>query len=135
MPIGKYTENHIGMISSLPRMYVEDQLLDRLRQDFNNSPWEEREIHAKATEVDLTFIDSHAKRAFRHNGRNKDEWLCYWCHDENDRLYMIELDYDNPFRNFWAKTIEHTFTIKGTPIKHRAKDDLNYYTLVDWQIL
>ena len=131
----EFTMDHVGMIASLPRMYKEDSILEDLKDCFNNSPWEAREPHGKEIELDLTYVDHHSKRAFRHAGRIKDEWLCYWCHDENDRLYMIEMDYSCPFRNFWANTIEHTFRIKGSPIKHEAKGGMRYYTLVDWQIL
>jgi len=131
----EFTMDHVGLIASLPRMYKEDSILEDLKDCFNNSPWEAREPHGKEIELDLTYVDHHSKRAFRHAGRIKDEWLCYWCHDENDRLYMIEMDYSCPFRNFWANTIEHTFRIKGSPIKHEAKDGMRYYTLVDWQIL
>ena len=131
----EYTMDDVGMIASLPRMYKEDSILEDLKDCFNNSPWEEREPHAEEIELDLTYVDSHSKRAFRHSRTKKDTWLCYWCHDENDRLYMIEMDYSCPFRNFWADTIEHTFRIKGSPIKHEAKDGMRYYTLVDWQIL
>ena len=131
----EFTMDHVGMIASLPRMYKEDSILEDLKDCFNNSPWEDREPHGKEIELDLTYVDHHSKRAFKHAGRTRDEWLCYWCHDENDRLYMIEMDYSCPFRNFWANSIEHTFRIKGSPIKHEAKDGMRYYTLVDWQIL
>ena len=131
----EYTEDHIGMIASLPRMYAEDSIIEDLKDCFNNSPWLDEENNGKPAEIDLTFVDSHTKRAFRHTGRTRDEWMVYWCHDENDRLYMIEMDLDCPFRNYWSSTIEHTFRVQGTPIKHAAKDGLRYYTLVDWQIL
>ena len=135
MDKGTYLNDHIGMLAVLPRMFEEDTILEDLRDSFNNSPWKESENNGKTAEIDLTYIDSHLKKGFKHDRRVNNEWLCYWCHDENDRLYMIEFDMDNPFRNYWQKTIEHTFRIKGTPIQHNAKDDVRYYTLVDWQIL
>ena len=135
MPVGDYTYDHIGMIAGLPRMFTEDTILEDLRESFNNDPWTDAENHGKSAKIDLTFIDSHVKKAYRHHGKAKSEWMCYWCHDENDRLYMIEFDFDNPFRNYWQQTIEHTFRIEGTPIKHEGKDCMRYYTLVDWQIL
>ena len=135
LPTNSFKYDNIGMIASLPRFFAEDTILEDLKDCFNNSPWEDRESHAKELDIELTYVNSHLKKSFRHHGRIRDEWMCYWCHDENDRLYMIEMDIDCPFRNFWAKTIEHSFTIKGSPIKHEAKDGMRYYTLVDWQIL
>lgn len=130
-----YTADHIGMIASLPRLYAEDGILETLRENYNNTPWRDNEPHGKEISTTLTFIDSHIKKAFRNSFKKRDSWLCYWCHDENDRLYMLEMDLDCPFRNFWQKTIEHPFPVKGSPIKHEAKDGMRYYTLVDWQIL
>jgi hypothetical protein len=131
----RISHNIIGMIATLPRLYNEDKLLDKLRKEYNNSPWHASEPHGRKITTTLTFIDSHTKKAFRHHGQSRIEWLCYWCHDENDRLYMLEMDLNCPFRNFWQKTIEHPFPVKGSPIKHEAKDGLQYYTLTDWEIL
>lgn len=130
-----YAHEETGMIMSLPRLYEEDMFLDSLKENYNNTPWLASEPHGKEISTTLTFIDSHIKKAFRHSFKQRDSWICYWCHDENDRLYMLEMDLDCPFRNFWQKTIEHPFPVKGLPIKHEAKDGLHYYTLTDWEIL
>jgi len=130
-----FTADHVGMIASLPRLYAEDSILETMRKNYNNTPWLASEPHGKEISTTLTFIDSHIKKAFRHSFKHRDSWLCYWCHDENDRLYMLEMDLNCPFRNFWQKTIEHPFPVKGSPIKHEAKDGLHYYTLTDWEIL
>ena len=71
----EFTMDHVGMIASLPRMYKEDSILEDLKDCFNNSPWEDREPHGKEIELDLTYVDHHSKRAFKHAGRTRDEWL------------------------------------------------------------
>jgi len=138
-----YSEDEIGMLLSLPRLYEEDQITDNLKANYNNSDWTPRDHQNVTIETTMTYIASHTKKSFRHSRSLKDrmgitkpsEWICYWMSDCNDRIYMVEMDFDCPFRNYWESVIEHPFEVQGSPIQNSGRGGLNYYTFREWQIL
>jgi hypothetical protein len=133
----EYTENHLGMIYSLPRLYKEDQLLDKLREKYNIDSWRDKEPNSIVVRKTLYYIDVNRKKNwYRHgNGNRKDEFLNYWFHDENDRLYCIDLDMCHPFQRIWARLIEFSLEVEGKVHKNTNRDNLNYYTFGNWEIL
>ena len=133
----EYTEDQVGMLVSLPRMYNEDQLLDKLRENYNVSVWRQKESNSTVVRKTLYYIDVNRKKNWdRHgNGRRQDEFFNYWFHDENDRLYCIDLEIDNPFCHMWSRLIEFPLEIKGKVYQNTNRDNLNYYTFGSWEIL
>jgi len=133
----EYTENHLGMIYSLPRLYKEDQLLDKLREKYNVDSWRDKEPNSVVVRKTLYYIDVNRKKNwYRHEKRSqKDEFLNYWFHDENDRLYCINLDMCHPFQRIWARLIEFSLEVEGKVYKNTNRDNLNYYTFGNWEIL
>jgi len=137
-----FAPDQISMLLSLPRLYQEDTIIENLKDNYNNSPWETKDHNNVTIETTMTHIGSHNKKSFRHSNNlqgykitKPDSWLCYWMSDCNDRVYMVEIDLDCPFRNYWESVIEYPFQVQGTPIQHSGKDGLNYYTFREWQIL
>ena len=147
----EYTEEHIGMIYSLPRLYKEDQLLDKLREKYNVSAWKDKEPNALSVRKTLFYIDVHRKANWNSTTRrvspdpgwvkrtpvyrkNK-EFFNYWFYDENERLYCIDLEMDNPFQRMWSRLIEFPLEVEGKIYKNHSRDGLNYYTFSNWEIL
>jgi len=135
----EYTDDQVGMIYSLPRLYKEDQLLDKLREKYNTSDWKNKEPHSKVVRKTLYYIDVNRKKNWHHTRATRymknEEFFNYWFHDENDRLYCIDLEMNNPFRCMWSRLIEFPLEVEGTIYKNTAKDKLNYYTFGNWEIL
>ena len=133
----EYTENHLGMIYSLPRLYKEDRLLDKFREKYNVSAWRQKEPNSIVVRKTLYYLDVNRKKNWhRHgNGNRQDEFLNYWFHDENDRLYCIDLDMCHPFQRIWARLIEFPLEVEGKVYKNMNRDNLNYYTFGNWEIL
>jgi len=147
----EYTEDQIGMIYSLPRLYKEDQLLDKLREKYNVSAWKDKEPNALSVRKTLFYIDVHRKtnwhaatrRVSPDSGwvkrtpvyRKNKEFFNYWFHDENDRLYCIDLEMDHPFQRMWSRLIEFPLEVEGKIYKNHSRDGLNYYTFSNWEIL
>ena len=132
----EYTEDQVGMLVTLPRMYKEDKLLDKLRENYNVSEWREKEPNGTVVRKTLYYIDVNLKknRYASRAGKWQDEFFNYWFHDENDRLYCIDLDMDNPFCRIWSRLIEFPLEVEGKIYKNIAKDNLNYYTFGSWEI-
>jgi hypothetical protein len=138
----EYTDDQIGMIYSLPRLYNEDQLLDKLRENYNINAWRQKEPNGIIVRKTLFYIDVNRKRTWlrapyarTHPSNRQDEFFNYWFHDENDRLYCIDLEMDNPFCRIWSRLIEFPMEVEGKIYKNTAKDNLNYYTFNNWEIL
>jgi len=133
-----FTEEETGMIMSLPRLFIEDQFLDELKENYNNDPWidttSERDVNRT-----LTYIGCHTKTSHRYTAHTrytrKNEFTCNWFHDEDDRLYLIETDTDSPYRMIWQDLIQYAMDIKGDPVKCTKRDGMHYYELHNWFIL
>jgi len=129
-----FSDDETGMIMSLPRLFIEDQFLDELKENYNNDPWidttSERDVNRT-----LTYIGCHTKKSHRYTGYRKSEFTCNWFHDEDDRLYLIETDIDSPYRMIWQDLIQYALDIKGDPVKCTKRDGMHYYELHNWFIL
>jgi len=133
-----FSEEETGMIMSLPRLFIEDQFLDKLKENYNNDPWidttSERDVNRT-----LTYIGCHTKKSHRYTAHTrytrKNEFICNWFHDEDDRLYLIETDIDSPYRMIWQDLIQYAMDIKGDPVKCTKRDGMHYYELHNWFIL
>ena len=133
----EYTEDQVGMLVTLPRMYKEDKLLDKLRENYNVSVWQQKESNSTVVRKTLYYIDVNRKKNWDRygNGRRQDEFFNYWFHDENDRLYCIDLEIANPFCHIWSRLIEFPLEIEGKVCQNSNRDNLNYYTFGSWEIL
>ena len=133
-----FSDDETGMIMSLPRLFIEDQFLDELKENYNNDPWidttSERDVNRT-----LTYIGCHTKKSHRYTSHTKytrkSEFTCNWFHDEDDRLYLIETDIDSPYRMIWQDLIQYALDIKGDPVKCTKRDGMHYYELHNWFIL
>jgi hypothetical protein len=129
--------NLLGMLSKLPRMFDEDKILDSIKEEFSVGTFSETELKScsefKISKT-LTLIASHNKNNARHNGL-RGEFTCYWFYDENNRVHLIELDIDNPFREHWTKMIQNPIDIKSQSYPHNGRDNMNYFVANKWELL
>jgi hypothetical protein len=129
--------NILGMLSKLPRMFDEDKILDGIKEEFSVGTFNETELKICSefkTPKTLTLIASHNKSNARHNGL-RGEYTCYWFYDENNRVHLIELDIDNPFREHWTKMIQNPIDIKSQSYPHNGRDNMYYFVANKWELL
>ena len=130
-----YKPEELGMIQSLPRFYAEDQFLEKIREEYNNTPRNKAKDNPGGEHLTLTYIGSFKKRT-RLTFSKMRNCVSYWFHDEDDRLFNIILEEFNPFRNLWDNMIQ-TGSIDINciaPVRenYRSVIDLHYCDSGNW---
>jgi hypothetical protein len=131
----QYSTEELGMIKRLPLFYAEDQFLEKIRVDYNNTPRNRAKDNPGGEYLTLTYIGSFEKRT-RLTFSKMRNCVSYWFHDEDDRLFNIILEEYNPFRDIWSNIIQEgpidINCIGPVRENYRSVIDLHYLDSGNW---
>jgi len=130
-----YKVSELGIIQKLPLFYAEDQFLEKIRKDWNNTPRSKPRQNLDGKQhVTLTHIGNFEKRT-KLNFSSIRHCVSYWFHDEDDRLFNIILELGDPFMDIWNNMLDYPIDISGLVIEnHRTTIDLHYCDFGNWKL-
>ena len=130
-----YKVSELGMIQKLPLFYAEDQFLEKIREDWNNTPRNKAKDNPGGEHLTLTYIGRFEKRTQLSFSKSRN-CISYWFHDEDDRLFNIILEEYNPFRDVWMEMLQQgpidINCIAPVRENYRSVIDLHYLDSGNW---
>ena len=130
-----YKVSELGMIQKLPLFYAEDQFLEKIREEYNNTPRNKAKDNPGGEHLTLTYIGRFEKRTQLGFSKSRN-CISYWFHDEDDRLFNIILEEYNPFRDVWMEMLQQgpidINCIAPVRENYRSVIDLHYLDSGNW---
>lgn len=117
MPIGTFTEHHVGVIVKLPEFYEEDLEYDYLEETYTSHD----NLKDGVKDLRLFFERCTVLR------RGKRRYRMYWLTTENKKhLYVLPVEHRNYLTPFIDKAIKSTVNITGYVNKYRLHPQSNF---------
>lgn len=117
MPIGTFTEHHVGVIVKLPEFYEEDLEYDYLEETYTSHD----DLKDGVKDLRLFFERCTVLR------RGKRRYRMYWLTTENKKhLYVLPVEHRNYLTPFIDKAIKSTVNITGYVNKYRLHPQSNF---------
>jgi len=118
MPIGTFTEHHIGVIVKLPELYEEDLEYDDLEETYTSHD----NIEDGVKDLRLFFERCTILR------RGKRRYRMYWLTTESKKhLYVLPVEHRNYLTPFIDKAIKSPVNITGYVNKYRLHPQSNFH--------
>lgn len=129
-----YKESITGLIYRLPGMYLHDVELDALIQEHQLVPLTKKNsnplvgtqgVFRLTTLKKINSLLSHSKKTE------------YWFKSEDNNLFEISIDMNNPLIHIWNKIFDSsdTLTIESIPAYIESSASIAHWRLTKWQIL
>lgn len=117
MPIGTFTEHHVGVIVKLPEFYEEDLEYDYLEETYTSHD----DLKDGVKDLQLFFERCTVLR------RGKRRYRMYWLTTENKKhLYVLPVEHRNYLTPFIDKAIKSPVNITGYVNKYRLHPQSNF---------
>lgn len=98
-PKSTLTKREAGMFATLPYFYQEDQILDTIAKQYRVTGCPSVQPNLKKFDRELVYIHQTSRWV------NKKKFVFYWFADDNQFVYNIQLEEDNPLRGFFEDIV------------------------------